>query len=256
MRGIIKLCKMIKISIRNLNLYYDHVQALKNISLDVVNNEILGVIGPANSGKSSLLRAINRLYEIDYARMTGKILLDNEDIFNVAINDLRRRVGLIFATPVVLPGSIYKNMSYGPRLHNRFRKGELDEVVSNALRAANLWDEVKDRLYDSASRLSGGQQQRLCIARTLAMNPEVIMMDEPCSGLDPVSTAKIEATMLDLKENYTFIFVTNNTKQAARIATRTAFFLSGELIEIDSSEKIFTNPQDPRTDDYISGRFG
>ncbi len=256
MRGIIKLCKMIKVSIRNLNLYYDHIQALKNISLDVVSNEILGVIGPANSGKSSLLRAINRLYEIDYARMTGKILLDNEDIFNVAINDLRRRVGLIFATPVVLPGSIYKNMSYGPRLHNRFRKGELDEVVSNALRAANLWDEVKDRLYDSASRLSGGQQQRLCIARTLAMNPEVIMMDEPCSGLDPVSTAKIEATMLDLKENYTFIFVTNNTKQAARIATRTAFFLSGELIEIDSSEKIFTNPQDPRTDDYISGRFG
>jgi len=247
---------MIKVAIRNLSLYYDNFQALKEINLDVVSNEILGVIGPANSGKSSLLRAINRLYEIDYARITGRILLDNEDIFDLTINDLRRRVGLIFATPVVLPGSIYKNMSYGPKLHSKFRKGELDEIVFNALRAANLWDEVKDRLYDSASRLSGGQQQRLCIARTLAMHPEVIMMDEPCSGLDPVSTAKIEATMLDLKENYTFIFVTNNTKQAARIATRTAFFLSGELIEIDSSEKVFTNPQDPRTDDYISGRFG
>ncbi len=247
---------MIKISIRKLNLFYDSLQALKDIDLDVMTSEILGIIGPANSGKSSLLRAINRLYEIDYARITGEIVLDDKSIFDLSINDLRRRVGLIFATPVVLPGSIYKNMSYGPRLHNKFRKGELDEVVFNALRAANLWDEVKDRLYDSASRLSGGQQQRLCIARTLAMQPEVIMMDEPCSGLDPVSTAKIEATMLDLKENYTFIFVTNNTKQAARIATRTAFFLSGELIEIDSSEKVFTSPHDPRTDDYISGRFG
>ncbi len=247
---------MVKIAIRNLNLYYDHFQALKNINLNVESNEILGVIGPANSGKSSLLRAINRLCEIDYARITGRILLDNEDIFNVPINDLRRRVGLIFATPVVLPGSIYKNIGYGPRLHNTFRKEELDEVVFNVLRATNLWDEVKDRLYDSAARLSGGQQQRLCIARTMAMHPEVIMMDEPCSGLDPISTAKIEATMLALKENYTFIFVTNNTKQAARIATRTAFFLSGELIEIDSSEKIFTSPRDPRTDDYISGRFG
>jgi len=247
---------MVKVVVKNLSLFYDSIQALKNINLDVLSNEIFGVIGPSNSGKSSLLRAINRLYEIDYACITGKILLDGEDIFNLSINDLRRRVGLIFATPVVLPGSIYKNLSYGPKLHNKFKKEKLDEIVFNALHAANLWDEVKDRLRDSASTLSGGQQQRLCIARTLAMNPEVIMMDEPCSGLDPVSTAKIEATMLELKDDYTFILVTNNTKQAARIATRTAFFLSGELIEVDKSEKIFTSPKDQRTDDYIRGRFG
>lgn len=247
---------MIKVTIRNLNLFYDDVQALRNISLDIENNEIFGVIGPANSGKSSLLRAINRLYEIDYARMTGTIRLDGKDIFDLSANDLRRRVGLIFATPVVLPGSVFKNISYGPKLHNTFKRGELDEIVYNALHGANLWDEVKDRLLDSASRLSGGQQQRLCIARTLAMNPEVIMMDEPCSGLDPVSTAKIEATMLELKKKYTFILVTNNTKQAARIADRTAFFLSGELIEVDDSRNLFTTPKDPRTDDYIRGRFG
>lgn len=247
---------MLKITIRNLNLFYDSIQALKNIDIDVEKNEILGIIGPANAGKSSLLRAINRLYEIDYARISGEILLDGVDIFALPINTLRRRVGLIFATPVVLPGSIHKNMSYGPRLHGKLKKAELDEIVCTALNAANLWDEVKDRLQESASRLSGGQQQRLCIARTLAMKPEVIMMDEPCSGLDPVSTAKIEATMLGLKEKYTFILVTNNTKQAARIATRTAFFLAGELIEIDKTEKIFTNPRDKRTDDYIRGRFG
>jgi len=165
-------------------------------------------------------------------------------------------VGLIFATPVVLPGTIYKNMSYGPKLHQRIKKQDLDNIVTRALKAANLWDEVKDRLDDSASTLSGGQQQRLCIARTLAMNPEVIMMDEPCSGLDPVSTAKIEATMFALKSDYTFILVTNNTKQAARTADRTAFFLSGELVEFDKTEKVFTHPDDQRTDDYIRGRFG
>ncbi|KPJ70788.1 phosphate ABC transporter ATP-binding protein, partial [candidate division TA06 bacterium DG_78] len=163
---------------------------------------------------------------------------------------------LIFATPVVLPGTIYKNMSYGPKLHKKFSASVLDEVVSRALKAANLWDEVKERLDESASRLSGGQQQRLCIARTLAMEPEVIMMDEPCSGLDPISTAKIESTMLELMEKYTFILVTNNTKQAARLATRTAFFLSGQLIEIDRTEKLFTSPSDKRTDEYIRGKFG
>lgn len=247
---------MVKIVIRELNLFYDGLQALKNINLDVEQNEILGIIGPANAGKSSLLRTINRLFEIDYARITGKILLDGEDIFSIPINNLRRRIGLIFATPVVLPGTIYKNISYGPKLHGRFKKKDLDEIVHDALCAANLWDEVQDRLTDSASTLSGGQQQRLCIARTLAMDPEVIMMDEPCSGLDPVSTAKIEATMLDLKEKYTFVLVTNNTKQAARIADRTVFFLAGELIEVDRTEKIFTNPDDSRTDDYIRGKFG
>lgn len=247
---------MIKISIKSLNLYYQSVQALKNITLDVMKQEILGIIGPANSGKSSLLRAINRLTELDGARLTGEILLDGKNIMELPVNDLRRRIGLIFATPVVLPGSIYKNLTYGPKLHQKLSKSELDEIVYNALNAANLWDEVKDRLKDSAATLSGGQQQRLCIARTLAMSPEVIMMDEPCSGLDPISTAKIEATMLELKKRYTFILVTNNTKQAARVADRTAFFLSGELIEIDRTEKLFTSPREKRTNDYISGRFG
>jgi len=247
---------VIKISIEGLSLFYKENQVLKNVSLEVYEKEILGIIGPANAGKSSLLRALNRLYEIDYARIFGEMRLDGENIFNIPINDLRKRVGLIFATPVVLPGSIFKNMSYGPKLHRKIKKQELNDIVADALKAANLWEEVKDRLYDSASMLSGGQQQRLCIARTLAMNPEVIMMDEPCSGLDPISTAKIEATMLELKETYTFILVTNNTKQAARTADRTAFFLTGELIEINKTEKIFTSPDDPRTDDYIRGRFG
>ena len=211
---------MSKILIEQLNLFYGETQALKDINLDIKENEILGIIGPANSGKSSLLRALNRLYEIDYARISGRIMLDGKNIFDIPINELRRRVGLIFATPIVLPGTIYKNMSYGPKLHRKIKKQKLDDIVTRALIAANLWDEVKDRIDDSASTLSGGQQQRLCIARTLAMNPEVIMMDEPCSGLDPVSTAKIEATMLELKSDYTFILVTNNTKQAARTADR------------------------------------
>lgn len=247
---------MPKIVIDQLSLFYGQNQVLTDVSLEVYEKEILGVIGPANAGKSSLLRAINRLYEIDYARISGKIRLDGEDIFDIPINDLRRRVGLIFATPVVLPGTILKNMSYGLKLHRKIKKQELNDTVADALQAANLWEEVKDRLYESASTLSGGQQQRLCIARTLAMNPEVIMMDEPCSGLDPISTAKIEATMLELKKIYTFILVTNNTKQAARTADRTAFFLGGELIEVDKTEKIFTKPADARTDDYIRGRFG
>lgn len=247
---------MPKIVIDQLSLFYGQKQALTDVNLVVHEKEILGVIGPANAGKSSLLRAINRLYEIDYARISGKIRLDGEDIFDIPINDLRRRVGLIFATPVVLPGTIFKNMSYGLKLHRKIKKQELNDTVADALQAANLWEEVKDRLYESASTLSGGQQQRLCIARTLAMNPEVIMMDEPCSGLDPISTAKIEATMLELKKTYTFILVTNNTKQAARTADRTAFFLGGELIEVDKTKKIFTNPADTRTDDYIRGRFG
>lgn len=247
---------MAKIAINNLSMYYDSTRALKNVSFEVREKEILGVIGPANSGKSSLLRAINRLFEIDYARITGDIEVDGVNIFNLDINDLRRRVGLIFATPVVLPGTVYKNLTYGPKLHRHFRKSELDELVVTALKQANLWDEVRDRLKDSASSLSGGQQQRLCIARTLAMNPEVIMMDEPCSGLDPVSTAKIETTMLDLKDRYAFVLVTNNTKQAARVADRTAFFLNGELIEMNLTERLFTNPVDERTDEYIRGRFG
>jgi phosphate transport system ATP-binding protein len=247
---------MNKISIKQLNLYYGNSQALKGVSLDVEENEILAVIGPANSGKSTLLRALNRLYEIDDAHIEGEILLDGEDIFDIPINILRRRIGIIFATPVVLPGTIYKNIAYGPKLHKRYKKSEMDELVYSALRSANLWAEVHDRLYDSAALLSGGQQQRLCIARTLAMQPEVIMMDEPCSGLDPISTAKIEATMVELKKNYAFILVTNNTKQAARISDRTAFFYLGELIEIGKTQMLFTRPSDIRTNDYIRGKFG
>jgi phosphate transport system ATP-binding protein len=247
---------MDKITIRNLNAYYDGLQALKNISLEIHDHEILGIIGPANSGKSSILRALNRLIEFDGGRVTGKILLDKKDILCLPVNELRRRVGLIFASPVVLPGSIYKNLTYGPKLHRRHSVSELDDLVYYALSAANLWDEVKDRLYESASQLSGGQQQRLCIARTLALKPEVIMMDEPCSGLDPISTTKVESTMLSLKDQYTFVLVTNNTRQAARVSTRVAFFLSGELVELDRVEKIFTTPRDERTNDYIIGRFG
>jgi len=245
-----------KIVIKDLCVYYNEIQALRDVNLVIHSNEILGVIGPANSGKSSLLRAINRLPETDNARYDGSILLDGTDIDAISINDLRRRIGLIFASPIVLPGSIYKNLTYGPKLHNRHSRRELDNIVQESLTAANLWDEVKDRLFDSASTLSGGQQQRLCIARTLALRPEVIMMDEPCSGLDPISTTKVESTMESLKSKYSFILVTNNTKQAARVSTRVAFFLSGELIEMDRTEKIFTSPRDKRTNDYISGRFG
>jgi len=247
---------MDKITIRNLNAYYDGLQALKNINLELHDHEILGIIGPANSGKSSILRALNRLIEFDGGRVTGEILLDEKDILCLPVNELRRRVGLIFASPVVLPGSIYKNITFGPKLHRRYSKAELDDLVYYALTAANLWDEVKDRLFDSAAQLSGGQQQRLCIARTLALKPEVIMMDEPCSGLDPISTSKVESTMLSLKDQYTFVLVTNNTRQAARVSTRVAFFLDGELVELDRTERIFTTPRDNRTNDYIIGRFG
>lgn len=245
-----------KIKINNLNLFYGNIHALKNISLAVYPNEILAIIGPANSGKSSLLRAINRLVELDGATFSGEIKIDDVNHTTIPVNELRRRVGMIFATPVVLPGTIYKNIVYGPMMHNRYKKRELDELIYFSLTSAGLWDEVKDRLWDSASCLSGGQQQRLCIARTIALKPEVIMMDEPCSGLDPISTAKIEKTMLDLREKFTFVLVTNNTKQAARVGTRTAFFLDGELIEVGMTEQIFTAPKDKRTNDYIIGRFG
>lgn len=218
-----------KITVKNLNVFYNDIQALKDITLAVHSNEILSVIGPANSGKSSLLRAINRLSEIDGAKVIGEILLDGTNIFSMPVQGLRRRIGLIFATPIVLPGSIYKNITYGPKLHKKIKKSELDELVYFALTRAGLWDEVNDRLWDSASRLSGGQQQRLCIARVLALKPEIIMMDEPCSGLDPISTTKIEQTMLALKDKYTFILVTNNTKQAARVSTRVAFFFGGRI---------------------------
>jgi len=247
---------MTKIQIRDLRVAFGASESLRGITIDINEREILGVIGPANAGKSTLLRVLNRLCDFDEAQVTGDILLDGVDIRMLPVNDLRRRVGLIFASPIVLPGSIYKNITYGPKLHHRYKANQLNDLVYFALDAANLWDEVKDRLYESAGNLSGGQQQRLCIARTLALKPEVIMMDEPCSGLDPISTAKVESTMLSLKDRYTFILVTNNTKQAARISDRVAFFLAGELIECDISQRIFTAPRDPRTNDYIIGRYG
>jgi phosphate transport system ATP-binding protein len=247
-----------KIEIRNLSVYYGTDHALRKITFDIHDKEILGVIGPANSGKTSLLRTLNRLSDRNpLFRMEGEIRLDGEDIYKtLEVFSLRKKIGMIFALPTPLPLSIYDNIAYGPRVHGVRRQQELDAIVEKSLQAAFLWEEVKDRLHLSAMKLSGGQQQRLCIARTLAVEPEVILYDEPCSGLDPISTAKVEEAMTELKEHYTQILVTNNTKQAARVSERTAFFLSGELVEIDTTEKIFTVPQDSRTEDYISGRFG
>jgi len=244
-----------KIKVNKLNVWFSNQQIIKSLTIEIYNNEILGIIGPANSGKTTFLRTINRLNDTnDRFRMSGEILIDNKNIYDIDVTLLRKRIGIIFALPVPLPISIYDNITYGPKLHG-IRKG-LDEIVERSLKAAYLWDEVKDRLHESALMLSGGQQQRLCIARTLAVEPEVIMFDEPCSGLDPISTAKVEEAMIKLKQKYTLILVTNNVKQAARVSDRVAFFLMGELIEINSTEKIFTSPDDKRTEDYISGRFG
>jgi len=247
-----------KIEVKNLTIHFGQVRALHDLSLDIRPNEILSVIGPANSGKTSFLRSLNRLNDFEpHIRISGSIRLDDKDIrTDIEAEDLRKRVGMIFALPIPLPRSIYDNITYGPRLAGLRDRTTLDRIVEESLRAAFLWDEVKDRLRSSAQKLSGGQQQRLCIARTLALRPEVILFDEPCSGLDPISTAKVEESMLELRKDQTIVLVTNNTKQAARVGTRTAFFLMGELVEIDATEKIFTAPRDPRTNDYIVGRFG
>jgi phosphate transport system ATP-binding protein len=225
--------------------------------LEILKNEICGIIGPANSGKTTFLRALNRLnYLNDSYKQTGDIFLDNLSTNTISDNILRKRIGIIFALPQVLPVSIYDNIAYGPRVHDITGKEAVSRIVEEALKKAYLWDEVKDRLREPAMRLSGGQQQRLCIARTLAVGPEVILYDEPCSGLDPISTAKVEDTMQQLKADYTQILVTNNTKQAARVSDRCAFFLMGELVEFDDTDVLFTSPRDKRTDDYITGRFG
>lgn len=248
-----------KIEVRNLCVFFGKQQALKGISLDVPANRILAVIGPAGSGKTTFLRSLNRLNDLDPdLRLTGEILLDRKNIYDRDVNpvELRRRVGMVFALPVPLPLSIYENVVYGPRLAGIGGREKLNDLVEKSLKDAFLWDEVKDRLDEPAIKLSGGQQQRLCIARTLALKPEVILMDEPCSGLDPISTAKIEDAMLQLKKEYTIIIVTNNTKQAARVGDDTAFFLMGELVEHCETGRIFTSPKDKRTEDYISGRFG
>lgn len=247
----------IKISANNLSAYFDKKNTLKNINLNVYCNEIMAIIGPAGSGKTTFLRSINRLNDLSNDFLyKGNLLLDGEDVYNIKPEILRRRVGMVFAMPRPLPRSIYENIVYGPKLAGTASKSDLNELVENSLKSAFLWDEVKDRLNTSAMKLSGGQQQRLCIARTLALRPEVILLDEPCSGLDPISTAKIEEAMQILKKEYTFIIVTNNTKQAARVSDNVAFFLMGELIEYNSAQNIFTIPEDKRTDDYISGRFG
>lgn len=241
-----------------LSVLYEGIFALKNIQMEVFDKEILGIIGPASSGKTSLLRTLNRLNDRDPKfKMQGAAFLDEKDIYRSLSADLvRRRIGMIFAMPVSLPLSIYDNIAYGPRLDGRKGKATLDQIVEKSLRSAFLWDEVKDRLQLAAMRLSGGQQQRLCIARALAVEPEVILYDEPCSGLDPISTAKVEEAMRELQSQVTQILVTNNTKQAARVSDRTAFFLSGELVEIADTQTIFTVPKDKRTEDYVSGRFG
>jgi len=244
-----------KIEVKNLNCYYGSYHAIQNLNLEVEKNEILAIIGPANSGKTSFMRTLNRMNDLlpDF-RMEGKVYLDGLNAYrDIKHSALRRKIGMVFAMPVPLPLSIFDNVAYGPRLHG---VGKVAEIVERSLRASYLWEEVKDRLDSPAFNLSGGQQQRLCISRTLAVEPEVILYDEPCSGLDPISTAKVENAMRELKGKYTQILVTNNVKQAARVSDRTAFFLMGELIEIDNTPQMFTAPRDKRTDDYIAGRFG
>jgi phosphate transport system ATP-binding protein len=241
----------------DLSCYFGSLEVLKNLNLEIYRNEILGIIGPANSGKTTFLRALNRLNSLNPSySQTGDIFLRSQNIRSISDNILRKRIGIIFALPQVLPVTVYNNVAYGPKVHGVTDKDTVSRIVEDALKKAYLWDEVRDRLDEPAVRLSGGQQQRLCIARTLAVEPDVILYDEPCSGLDPISTAKVEDAMQRLKENYTQILVTNNTKQAARVSERCGFFLMGELVEIGETVAIFTSPQDKRTDDYITGRFG
>ena len=239
-------------------MWYGAVQALRSVSLEIFHQEILGAIGPARSGKTSFLRSLNRMNDMNpNFRSTGRMTLDGQDLYReLDSQQVRYRVGIVFALPLPLPLSIRDNVTYGPRLRGERSWARLEELTERSLRAASLWDEVKDRLHQPAMKLSGGQQQRLCIARTLAMEPEVILFDEPCSGLDPISTAKVEETMVQLKSRYTIVLVTNNTKQAARVSDRVAFFLMGELVELDRTEVIFTAPRDQRTNDYVTGRFG
>jgi phosphate transport system ATP-binding protein len=248
----------VKIRAENLSISYAGAPALRHLTMEVRQNEILGIIGPANSGKSTFLRCVNRLNDLnDHLSREGTVHIDGVDIYGaIDVELLRQKVGMVFALPVALPMSIFENVVYGPRRQGIRQRDRLEEIVEETLKAAYLWEEVKDRLNASGLKLSGGQQQRLALARTLAVGPEVILYDEPCSGLDPISTAKIEEAMQTFKEKYTQILVTNNTKQAARVSDRTAFFLMGEMIELNDTEKIFTSPSNPKTNDYISGRFG
>ncbi|MBQ8603677.1 MAG: phosphate ABC transporter ATP-binding protein [Oscillospiraceae bacterium] len=247
-----------KISIRNLDLYYGNFHALKNVSLEIPEKKVTAFIGPSGCGKSTLLKSINRMNDlVAGCKINGKILLDGEDVYgDMDVNMLRKRVGMVFQKPNPFPMSIYDNIAYGPRTHGIHGKARLDEIVERSLRGAAIWDEVKDSLKKSALALSGGQQQRLCIARALAVGPEVLLMDEPTSALDPISTSRIEDLISELKKQYTIVIVTHNMQQAVRISDRTAFFLLGEAVEYGGTEKLFSNPHDKRTEDYITGRFG
>lgn len=247
----------VKFEIHDLNIWFGSIHALKHLDMEIHAHEILSVIGPSNSGKTTFLRTLNRLNDLHVSvKMAGCVELEREDVRGMDVEVLRRRVGMVFALPLPLPLSIFENVAYGIRMHGEKKKTALEGRVERALQQAYLWEEVKERLDESAFKLSGGQQQRLCIARTLAVGPEVVLFDEPCSGLDPISTAKVEEAMIKLKEKYTIVLVTNNVKQAARVGDRTAFFLNGELIELDATDKIFTAPLDKRTDGYIRGEFG
>ena len=248
-----------KIVIEHLNLWYGSFQALKDINLRLPANEITAFIGPSGCGKSTLLKSLNRMNDlVEGCRIEGTVTLDGEDIFSrkMDVNLLRKRVGMVFQKPNPFPMSIYDNVAYGPRTHGIRSRVKLDEIVEKSLRGAAIWDEVKDRLKKSALGLSGGQQQRLCIARALAVEPEVLLMDEPTSALDPISTSRIEELAMELKKDYTIVMVTHNMQQAARISDKTAFFLLGDMVEFGPTEKIFSMPQDRRTEDYITGRFG
>ena len=249
----------IKISARNLNLYYGENHALKDINMDIKKNAVTALIGPSGCGKSTFLKSLNRMNDlVENVKITGEVTLDNENIYgeNVDTTLLRKKIGMVFQQPNPFPMSIYDNIAYGPRIHGIKNKSKLDEIGEESLRGAAIFDEVKDRLKKSALGLSGGQQQRLCIARALAVQPDVLLMDEPTSALDPISTLKVEELMEDLKKKYTVVVVTHNMQQATRVSDETAFFLVGEVVEFDKTETIFSNPKNKKTEDYITGRFG
>ena len=247
-----------KFSVKDLSLYYGDFKALKNINMEIQENEITAFIGPSGCGKSTFLKTVNRMNDlVDGVRIEGNITLDGVDIYkDIDVIDLRRRVGMVFQKPNPFPMSIYDNVAYGPRIHGVKKKSQLDDIVERSLRQAAIWDEVKDRLKKNALGVSGGQQQRICIARALAVEPEVLLMDEPTSALDPISTMKIEDLALELKKNYTIIIVTHNMQQASRISDKTAFFLTGEVVEYGPTLQIFNNPVEKKTEEYITGRFG
>ena len=245
------------ITVNDLNLWYGQTQALKNISLDIPEKSITALIGPSGCGKSTFLKTLNRMSDlIPGVRITGEVAYHGENIFETEVNNLRKEIGMVFQKPNPFPMSIYDNIAYGPRTHGIRNKAQLDEIVEKALKGAAIWDEVKDRLKKNALGMSGGQQQRLCIARALAVEPEVLLMDEPTSALDPISTSRIEDLAMELKEKYTIVIVTHNMQQAVRISDQTAFFLLGDLVEYGGTETLFSTPSDKRTEDYITGRFG